>query len=35
MIRRIFEEAGFREITISDGVSHGYPIRDMRVEAVK
>jgi Methyltransferase domain len=33
--RRLLTEAGFSEIEISDGLSHGYPLRDMRIEAVK
>ncbi len=32
---KLITEAGFREFKITDGTSHCYPIRDMRVEAVK
>jgi hypothetical protein len=31
----IFENAGFTKIRISDGYSHCYPLRDMRIEATK
>ena len=32
---RLLENAGFRRIVVSDGTSHGMPIRDMRIEALK
>lgn len=28
-------EAGFSQAIISDGISHRYPLRDMRIEAIK
>jgi 2-polyprenyl-3-methyl-5-hydroxy-6-metoxy-1,4-benzoquinol methylase len=31
----LMSAAGFTTITITDGLSHGYPLRDMRMEAVK
>lgn len=34
-IKTLLLEAGFNRITISDGMSHCYPLRDMRVEAIK
>jgi hypothetical protein len=33
--RRLLEEAGFSRIEIKDGTSHCYPLRDMRIEAIK
>ncbi len=33
--RRLLEEAGFSRVEIKDGLSHCYPLRDMRIEAVK
>ena len=35
LARRLLEEAGFSRIEIKDGLSHCYPLRDMRIEAVK
>jgi Uncharacterized protein conserved in bacteria len=35
LARKYFNEAGFSHVTISDGISHGYPLRDMRIEAIK
>ncbi len=32
---QLLQEAGFSRWRVSDGVSHLYPLRDMRVEAVK
>ncbi len=29
----LMQAAGFTEMTITDGMSHGYPLRDMRMEA--
>jgi hypothetical protein len=34
-IKTLLVEAGFNRISISDGMSHCYPIRDMRVVALK
>jgi len=31
----LLTKAGFRALTFADGTSHGFPLRDMRVEAVK
>ena len=31
----IVREAGFSKVTISDGLSHRFPLRDMRIEAIK
>ena len=31
----LVRRAGFSEVAVGDGVSHNYPLRDMRVEAVK
>ena len=31
----LFFRAGFRPVLVGDGASHGYPIRDVRVEGVK
>jgi hypothetical protein len=33
LARRLLGEAGFTDVVIEDGVSHGYPLRDMRIEA--
>ena len=32
---RLLLDAGFASVTIGDGMSHGYPLRDMRAEAVR
>jgi len=32
---RLMEEAGFIKFAITDGMSHCYPLRDMRLEAIK
>ena len=34
-MKTLLRQAGFNSITISDGLSHCYPLRDMRVEAIK
>lgn len=34
-MRSLLEQAGFSKVTISDGASHLYPIRDLRAEATK
>jgi hypothetical protein len=34
-LSRLLLDAGFGRVTISDGLSHGYPLRDMRAEAVR
>jgi hypothetical protein len=31
----LMRRSGFSSFSITDGTSHGYPIRDMRVVAVK
>ncbi|MHB8628331.1 MAG: class I SAM-dependent methyltransferase [Aggregatilineales bacterium] len=33
--RRLMHRGGFRQFSISDGLSHNFPLRDMRIEAVK
>jgi hypothetical protein len=35
LAERMLRDAGFSQVTISDGFSHCYPLRDMRVEAIK
>ena len=35
MARRMLAEAGFAAVEIRDGTSHGYPLRDMRMEATR
>lgn len=35
LAEKIVRDAGFSQVTISDGFSHCYPLRDMRVEAIK
>ena len=35
LAEKMVRDAGFSRVTISDGVSHLYPLRDMRVEAIK
>ena len=32
---KMLQECGFTRIGISDGFSHCYPLRDMRMEAIK
>ena len=32
---RLLREAGFSHVEVKDGMSHCYPLRDMRIEAVK
>ncbi|MEK7412485.1 MAG: methyltransferase domain-containing protein [Planctomycetota bacterium] len=32
-LTRLLTEAGFTTVTTSDGLSHGYPLRDLRAEA--
>lgn len=32
---KMMRDAGFSHVAISDGLSHCYPLRDMRIEAIK
>ena len=35
LAEKMVRDAGFAQVAISDGNSHSFPLRDMRIEAIK